>query len=946
MGYEHNFKWVQIGIHRETPRDIVHKTNCNAKRLYPKANITSRGGKFVRKKSDISHIPPLRNRFLGNILSHSKEIRRMETNSKLETIKSVHKAKEISHGNFVDSHEERGQGSLGHVNRFKGRIFTCPNQSCSSQMAPFHDSRPGLCIQVPSLWPLDGTKGVYQNSNLSVYDSSQKGGENIHLLRRLDNPSTNSAAGGARHSGGAKINSKFRFHCQSKKVSSHTNNATDLSGSSLGSGSRSGNSIRRENSEHESVHKNVLLGTTAGSQSMAQDPGLYGKSSGFGAELQVAYEANSITPVVLLQTNDSSVRQKSTFVRHCSSRIKLVDRQAELNQRNSVSQTSSSSGPNDGCVINGLGRSYGVDSSARSLDYARKQRTYKLIGTVGSSSRTCDFGRTDLQQDNQSQIRQFHGGVLHKQTRRHEVSNPVFTYKNTDNVVSGSRDCSRSSPHPGDQQCFSGQFIQGCLDESYRMDDIDSSFSESTSHSHVPNDRLICNMEEQTTPGVLLSNQRRQGISSRCTVNNVDRNVCVRLPSNIHDSQDFGEDTQRGLYGSTDSSAVAQTVLVSQIDGLTSGPSDITSPEGSGSPENARNESSIPQHRKSPINSLDIIKQRYQKEGFSEETADLVARGRRDSTLKVYTARIRPFIVWCEQNKIDPYSASIADIAEFLRLRFETGVQSSTVRGYLTAIQSVHTGCHDGSVIKNNQTLKLLIEGMLIARPRVRNIWPSWDLPTVLDKLELAPFEPIQSASLRDTALKTIFLLALATGRRCSELHALAVGRFIVFGQNGATLYFRPGFLAKNERSDFSSAPLFLPFITKSNNRAKRLNCPVRALKWYIDKTKIVRGDIEQLFITNMKPYRPAAKSTLAGWLVNVINSTKALLELGKPKAHSVRAMSSSWAFNRGLSVKEIINTVAWKTSNTFIKVYLKDVGPRTGLERYARKVLTTNSQL
>ena len=95
-----------------------------------------------------------------------------------------------------------------------------------------------------------------------------------------------------------------------------------------------------------------------------------------------------------------------------------------------------------------------------------------------------------------------------------------------------------------------------------------------------------------------------------------------------------------------------------------------------------------------------------------------------------------------------------------------------------------------------------------------------------------------------------------------------------------------------------------------------------------------------------MKPYRPAAKSILAGWLVNVISSTKPLLEIGEPKALSVRAMSPSWAFNRGLSVKEIVNTVAWWTSNTFIKVFQKDVGPRSGLERYARKVLTTNSQL
>jgi integrase len=478
------------------------------------------------------------------------------------------------------------------------------------------------------------------------------------------------------------------------------------------------------------------------------------------------------------------------------------------------------------------------------------------------------------------------------------------------------------------------------------MDFIQTSVSTTITDSDVSNDRLICNMEEQTTSSVLLHQQRLQSIGDRCPVDIVEGDVCLRISSDTLASQSVKEDNQRKLPSYANSTSVAETVLVSQPNGLNGGPSDHVTLSRPRSFTDAGNESTIPRHQRSPIDSMDIIKRRYQKEGLSEKSANLVARGRRNSTLKIYTARIRPYIRWCEQNEIDPYSASIADIAEFLRLRFEGGIQASTVRGYLTAIQSIHTGCKDGTLVKNNQTLKLLIEGMLITRPRVRNIWPSWDLPTVLEKLKVEPYEPIQAASLRDTALKTIFLIAVASGRRCSELHALSIGRFIVFGQNGATLYFRPSFLAKNERSDFTSSPLFLPFITKSNNRAKRLNCPVRALKWYIDKTKLMRGDIEQLFITSNKPYRPAAKATLSGWLVNVINSANALIENTRPKAHSVRAMSASWAFNRGLSVKEVINTVSWRTSSTFIKVYLKDVGPKTGLERYARKVLTTNSDM
>ena len=154
---------------------------------------------------------------------------------------------------------------------------------------------------------------------------------------------------------------------------------------------------------------------------------------------------------------------------------------------------------------------------------------------------------------------------------------------------------------------------------------------------------------------------------------------------------------------------------------------------------------------------------------------------------------------------------------------------------YLSAIQSFHQGCRNGDSIINSKCLKFMIEGMEISRPRTRNLWPSWDLPLVIDRLNIAPFEPLESAPIRDLAMKTLFLIALASGKRCSEFQALSIGKFAVFSRAGVTLYFRPGFLAKNERSNYTASPLFLPYLKKSENQAQRLSCPVRALKWFIN---------------------------------------------------------------------------------------------------------------
>ena len=170
-----------------------------------------------------------------------------------------------------------------------------------------------------------------------------------------------------------------------------------------------------------------------------------------------------------------------------------------------------------------------------------------------------------------------------------------------------------------------------------------------------------------------------------------------------------------------------------------------------------------------------------------------------------------------------------------------------------------------------------MIEGMNNVRPQ-RKIMPEWDLGTVLNNLNQSPYEPLQSASAKDLTVKTAFLIAIASGKRCSELHALATGNHIVFGNQGATLHFRPDFLAKNERSDFSMTPLFIPYLDQSGKKArkKRLSCPVRALRWYLARTEMASNlsKTSQLFITSQKPFKPAAKSTIAGWIVTAIVKT------------------------------------------------------------------------
>ena len=57
-------------------------------------------------------------------------------------------------------------------------------------------------------------------------------------------------------------------------------------------------------------------------------------------------------------------------------------------------------------------------------------------------------------------------------------------------------------------------------------------------------------------------------------------------------------------------------------------------------------------------------------------------------------------------------------------------------------------------------------------RPKGRRGIPSWNLSLVLHQLTKAPFEPIKEASLKHLTFKTVFVLALGSGKRRSEIHA------------------------------------------------------------------------------------------------------------------------------------------------------------------------------
>ena len=129
-------------------------------------------------------------------------------------------------------------------------------------------------------------------------------------------------------------------------------------------------------------------------------------------------------------------------------------------------------------------------------------------------------------------------------------------------------------------------------------------------------------------------------------------------------------------------------------------------------------------------------------------------------------------------------------------------------------------------------------------RPKGRRGIPSWNLSLVLHQLTKAPFEPIKEVSLKHWTFKTVFLLALWSGKRRSEIHAWQ-NRNIRHQSDWSkvSLYPSPIFLLKNQlakEGPNSVAAVVIPARVPTLDRSlksDRSPCPVRALRYYLDRT-------------------------------------------------------------------------------------------------------------
>ena len=314
---------------------------------------------------------------------------------------------------------------------------------------------------------------------------------------------------------------------------------------------------------------------------------------------------------------------------------------------------------------------------------------------------------------------------------------------------------------------------------------------------------------------------------------------------------------------------------------------------------------------------------------------DLIDSSHRPSTRSVYGHYWDRWLLWCQSHRIDPIRPSDVSLANFLaEILVRRKLSVSAMKGYRSAITSTIAQL-GGSISDDSHNpflLRDLVRGASLKAARVPRRIPAWDLFLVLAALRRPPFEPLRDISLRHLTWKTAFLLTLASGRRGSEVHAISgASPDIAFERSGAlSLRFLPEFLAKNQTPGSVSPVLIIPALTSilARDDEDRMNCPVRAVSAYLERTKFLRKATHRRLFISLNPDHPSdiSLSSLSRWLREVIKVAYSASEVAlNPRAHEIRAWASSLAFAHSVPMNTILDAAFWKNEGTFIQFYLRD---------------------
>lgn len=866
---------------------------------------------------------PSETRFFQPDFSGIEKVRGMETSHRSISSEPVCSMSSLQNGDLRINQTGSSEGRLGYVFGSERRLFSCSDSSQVSTLPSLLLRRESVSIPSSSIWSLSKPLCVHSHIENSTGPYPSSGYSDSCLPGRLVTTFCIRNPVMASQQKASENYSRPRFSSQLGEIRTGSCSELRVSRCSIRPKNRFDRPVTGQDSFLSQDTFQAVRSQTCYSSTAAFHSGSDGIHGQYPTPREGIQEAPSVgTQREMVPETGFMGRQDSvgSLVRQSG---RTMDRLGVPNVLVSSPSPHPRSAIVYGCESRGLGRTHGISDGVRILAPRAEMSAYQYSGNescFACSSGICSpytgsFCASGDRQHNSVSVYQQAGGL--------SLVHSVQSFSRNCIMVCQEQGPCQSETFARTSQCLSGLSQQEGEHCSDRMVSKTANSRPDISNLGYPSSGPVCHSPEQEVTIVCITCSGSGGLCNRRPESELEGSVGLCLSPISSHSAVFEEDSERGMLSLSNSTTLGGTSVVSSSIVLDHSPSSIsTSEEGSIVSTYVQN---VASHAPSvPSSRMAAMQQQMQASGISESVARRIYSAKRPSTNNLYDYRWKSWLDWCGCREVDPFSPTVNDFGEFLISLHDKNFSPATVKGYRSAIS---TTLKQVSRIdfSNQPILSDVVRSFELERPRTKAHFPKWDLAVVLTTLVSDIFEPLQTCGFKELTFKTVFLTALATGRRRSEIHAFSATD-AQFSDGSVSLCTFPGFLAKNQLPSVVSCPISVPSLKGQD--VNPLLCPVRALRIYLERVNPRRKGRKRLFISHLDSYeKEISCDSISRWIVQTIKLAYAVnkLELGSVNAHEVRALASSWAWSNRVPLDDVIKAGFWSSENSFIRFYLRE---------------------
>ena len=609
-------------------------------------------------------------------------------------------------------------------------------------MAGFRHRRRELPLQVSPIRTLHGSSDIHQGGQSHSRTSQEARRVCLYLPRRLAPDSTISKDPARLGSHGLRPSTAAGLRRQLPEVDASTLPEGTVPRVAPELYKRNGVPHRRTSPECNPLCSSTTLRGDTSSSSLDENAGPHRQPQVYATS---EHPTNASHPAARSRQIQKPQRQSLPQDQQDSTSLQrplMVDSAIQCSPREVICSAATSINPNHGCIQGWMGSTLGRHTGIRHVASFSGKEAHQPSRAMGHPPDPSTPSTSYQGHNGSSEVRHV-GGHVHQQKGRSPQQVPVppdnspaqVVLAVSDNTPSGAPtgggkqvgQCTvqESVVNPG--QAENPGVVSGVAPESDR---VSNAVQPPAKTSHRP----ICQQSQQATSNLRQLGCRSDGVRSGCNGNQLGHDSGLCLPSDCSHPQSAGEDRQlQVMRHDPDSSKVASAAVVPEThlspSRRSDGPSDPQGPH----PDRRRSPSPSSDSSSAESDCMANFIKSYTEAGLSSEAAAIAGEARRPSTRLTYNSCIRKYFKWCRQAAINPHSASLGQVCDFLTAVFkEEGATAHSVRSCKTAVAAVHHGFGEGNTVSNSPAIQDLIKGMFHQRPPTKSLVPSWDLPTAL----------------------------------------------------------------------------------------------------------------------------------------------------------------------------------------------------------------------